>query len=159
MCWKKLTKPFFSCARPPSPIHRILFFLQIHVLSLSPLWCNFIEWDWLKRFIHFLRCPWQKRLQNGLNLRTLTLLYAGRPVLNLDFCELELWPDADQNHHSILFSCCPSLTYSILFKYIRIIILKNELETNLELSSIGWVSYGLSIITSKFREIISEIKH
>ena len=71
-----------------TPVHGILFFLQIHVLSLSPLWCNFIKWDWFKCSIHFLRCPWQKRLQNGLNLRTLTLLYAGRPVLNLDFVSL-----------------------------------------------------------------------
>ena len=80
------------------------------VVLSKPVKCNFIKWDWMKCFVHFLWGHWQKReserLQNGLNLRTLTLLYAGRPpvvspVLNLDFCELELWPDADQNQSSL----------------------------------------------------------
>ena len=147
MCWKKLTKSFFLAPGhlhhlsytwkyfffrfmylvPGTryPVHGILFFLQIHVLSLSPLWCNFIKWDWFKCSIHFLRCPWQKRLQNGLNLRTLTLLYAGRPVLNLDFCELELWPDADQNQtslHPFFYVALHWLTRYCSNRYICIII-------------------------------------
>ena len=111
----------------------------------------------MKCSVHFLRGPWKK--ERVRDCKTASIYELKRyctpadrppvvpPVLNLDFCELELWPDADQNHHSVLFhvalhwltrycSNTYALSYIYILNTIYVHIFVYKLEANLELSSI-----------------------